>query len=230
MITVIGHRGAAGLHPENTLRGFRYAIGLGVDAVECDVHLSSDGKLIVMHDDTVDRTTDGAGRIAEMSLAEIRALDAGDGETVPTLEELLELVDGRCGLLCELKADGTEVPAVEAVGERGLEKDVVFISFSLERLAKVKRQGADLRAGAVMAAPKAGQIKRVAGIGAESVGIHYRSVSPAAVERVRAAGMMVGAWTPNELPEMQDMIALGVDLLTTDRPDILMQHLDRAGG
>ena len=229
MTTVIGHRGAAGVHPENTLRGFRYAIALGVDAVECDVHLSRDGRLIVIHDDTVDRTTDGSGRVAEMTLAEIRALDAGDGEAVPTLEELLELIDGRCGLLCELKADGTEAPAAEAVAARGLAGDVAFISFSLERLANVKACGAHLRAGAVMAAPKAKQIRRAAGIGAESVGLHYKNVSPAAVEQVRAAGMMVGAWTPNELPEMQSMIDLGVDLLTTDRPDILMQHLGRAG-
>lgn len=229
MITVIGHRGAAGVLPENTLKGFAYAVGLGVDAVECDVHLARDGKLVVMHDEKVDRTTNGSGRIVEMDLADIRALDAGDGETVPTLDELLDLIRGKCGLLCELKADGAEGAAVEAVTERGMGGDVVFISFSMQRLADVKRRDADLRTGAVMAVAAGKDVEKAAELGAESVGVHYKNASLGAVERVKNAGMRFGAWTPNKLEEMKAMIDLGVDLLTTDRPDILMDYLGRHG-
>jgi glycerophosphoryl diester phosphodiesterase len=228
-VTVIGHRGAAGVKPENTLAGFRYAIGLGVDAVECDVHLTYDGHVIVMHDETVDRTTDGTGLVAELSLATIRGLDAGDGQNVPTLEELLAEVRGRCRLLCELKADGVEGPAVEAVLARGMEKDVTFISFSLERLAQVKRRGGQLRIGAILAAPRSADIDKAAGLGAELVGLQYKRVSAAAVERVRKAGMLANVWTPNQLPEMQAMIALGADAITTDRPDILLDYLNQQG-
>ncbi len=103
---VIGHRGAAGLAPENTLRSFARAIELGVDAIELDVHLK-DGSLIVIHDDTLDRTTNGRGSIGSARLAEIRALDAGDGERVPLLEEVLDLVAGRVAVNVELKGKNT---------------------------------------------------------------------------------------------------------------------------
>ena len=92
MVYVVGHRGAAGVLPENTLAGFRYAIELGVDYVECDVHLSRDGQLVVMHDATVDRTTDATGAICDLDFNRIRALDAGEGEQIPTLDEVLALV------------------------------------------------------------------------------------------------------------------------------------------
>jgi glycerophosphoryl diester phosphodiesterase len=229
MVEVVGHRGAAGVLPENTLEGFRYAIELGVDAVECDVHLSGDGELIVMHDADVDRTTNGSGKIADMTLEEIRAFDAGRGEAVPTLDELLETIQGKVRLLCELKADGTEVPAVDAVAARGMESDVLFISFSLERLANVKRRGEGLHVGAVLGFPRARAVDRALELGVCHVGVMYKRISLATVERVREAGVQVGVWTPNELDEMRAMISLGVDCITTDRPDILMGYLNDGG-
>jgi len=223
-IMVTGHRGAAGVVAENTLKSFRRAIELGVDAVECDVHLTRDGQVVVMHDDTVDRTTGGTGRIAEMDLADIRRLDAGDGETVPTLDELLETVAGRCELLCELKADGVEAPAADAILARGMGEQVMFISFSLSQLAGLKRRRDGLRVGAVLAMPAA-ELPAALDLPVEHVGIYYKQLSPAVVEQGRAAGVEVGVWTPNTLGEMQAMIALGVDRITTDRPDILLDHL-----
>ena len=228
MIIVTGHRGAAGVVAENTLKGFRRAIELGVDAVECDVHLTRDGQVVVMHDDTVDRTTGGTGRIAEMDLADVRRLDAGDGEPVPTLDELLETVQGRCELLCELKADGVEAPAADAVLARGMAEQVMFISFSLPRLAGLKRRRDALRVGVVLAMPAA-ELPAALELPVEHVGIYYKQLSPAVVEQGRAAGVEVGVWTPNTLGEMQAMIALGVDRITTDRPDILLDHLNRGG-
>ena len=228
MTIVTGHRGAAGVVAENTLKGFRRAIQLGVDAVECDVHLTRDGQVVVMHDDTVDRTTGGTGRIAEMDLADVRRLEAGDGAPVPTLDELLETVAGRCELLCELKADGVETPAADAVLARGLAEQVMFISFSLPRLAGLKRRRDGLRVGAVMAMPAAEMLAALE-VPVDHVGIYYKQLSPAVVEQGRAAGVEVGVWTPNTLKEMKAMIALGVDRITTDRPDILLDHLNRGG-
>ena len=115
MVYVVGHRGAAGVMPENTIKGFRYAIELGVDYVECDVHLSRDKQLMVMHDATVDRTTNGRGAIRDLTAARIRSLDAGQGEQVPLLDEVLETVRGEVHLLIELKGTGVEHAAVEAV-------------------------------------------------------------------------------------------------------------------
>ena len=123
MVYTVGHRGAAGVLPENTLRGFRYAILLGVDYVECDVHLTRDGHLVVMHDSAVDRTTDGHGAIRDLTLARVRSLDAGDGEQVPLFDEVLDLVKGEAQLLCEVKGLGTEHAAVEAVRAHGMTDD-----------------------------------------------------------------------------------------------------------
>ena len=122
MIYVVGHRGAAGVLPENTLRGFRYAIELGVNYVECDVHLTRDDRLVVIHDKKVDRTTNGVGYIRDLDFAAVRALDAGEGEPVPTLDEVLETVRSNVKLLCELKGEGVEDAAVDAV----LARDRVF--------------------------------------------------------------------------------------------------------
>ena len=118
MVYVVGHRGAMALMPENTLKGFRYAIELGVDYVECDVHLSRDGQLVVMHDTTVDRTTNGHGAIRDLAFARLRSLDAGDGEQVPTLDEVLETVRHEVHLLIELKgSEGHDEGLVVRVAE-----------------------------------------------------------------------------------------------------------------
>ena len=109
----VAHRGASAYEPENTLRAFRRAYELGADLCEIDLHLSKDGELIVMHNADVDHTTDGHGLIAEMTLAEIKQLDAGEGESVPTLQEVVELVRGRGGLYIELKAAGTPRATVD---------------------------------------------------------------------------------------------------------------------
>ena len=229
MVQAVGHRGAAGVVAENTLKSFAYAIALGVDAVECDVHLTADGHVIVMHDDAVDRTTDGTGKIAEMTLEQLRRLDAGEGQPPPTLDEVLETIRGRVRLLCELKADGAEAPAVDAVLARGMAGDVTFVSFSFDRLERVRGLGGDLRIGAILSYPRGEDMKRALALGACHVGVRYKSLTLAAVDRARAAGIEIGAWTPNRLSDMEVMIALGVTHLTTDRPDILMQHLRREG-
>ncbi|MDP6506872.1 MAG: glycerophosphodiester phosphodiesterase family protein, partial [Planctomycetota bacterium] len=126
---VVGHRGCRGLEPENTLRAFRRGIEIGCDYVETDVRLSLDGQLVIMHDDTVDRTTNGSGKIAELSFEEIRSLDAGEGEQVPTLAEVLETTGRNVQLLCELKDDAGVDGAVREVLAIGLENVVVFTSF-----------------------------------------------------------------------------------------------------
>ena len=110
MVIVIGHRGAAGKEPENTMRSFLTAVKDGCDFVELDVHLTSDGHIVVIHDDTVDRTTDGRGRVSDMDIDSLRSLDAGMGERIPLLKEVLGALGGRCSLNIELKGTGTAGP------------------------------------------------------------------------------------------------------------------------
>ena len=228
MVYVVGHRGAAGAKPENTLTGFRYATDLGVDYVECDVHLSRDERLVVMHDAQVDRTTDGTGSIAALDFDAIRALDAGDGEQVPTLDEVLALVQGRVKLLCELKGEGVEAASVGAVKARDMAADVFFTSFDMGRLEQVRRIGDDLLIGAILPDPGEEDIARALELGATGVGIHYRNLCLRQVEQVLAAGLDLRAWNPDTLDAQRAMIALGVRGVSTNRPDILMDYLQHA--
>lgn len=228
MVYVVGHRGAAGVQPENTLKGFRYALELGVDYVECDVHLTRDGHLVVMHDSTVNRTTNGWGAIRELTFDRIRRLDAGDGEQAPTLDEVLETVRGKARLLCELKGMGVEEAAVAAVRAHGMEEEVTFTSFSLERLARVRELGSHYRIGAILPNATEFEIARAAALGAVGIGVHYKNLCLRILEEAHKAGLEVRAWNPDTLPEQQAMIALGADGISTNRPDILIKYLRRS--
>ncbi len=115
MVTKIGHRGAMGYAPENTLKSFKKALELNINCVELDVHACKSGELAVIHDDEVDRTTNGKGYIAEKDLNEVKILDAGEGEKIPLLSEVLDLIDKRIKINIELKAEGTAKPVYEMI-------------------------------------------------------------------------------------------------------------------
>ncbi|MBM3213431.1 hypothetical protein FJZ36_00720 [Candidatus Poribacteria bacterium] len=225
MVYVVGHRGAAGVLPENTVPGFEYAIRLGCTYTECDVHLTRDDRLVVMHDATVNRTTNGSGAIRDLTFDEIRALDAGDGNQVPTLDEVLAVTQGRIRLLCELKGEGVEDAAVECVRTREMEGEVVFTSFALDRVERVRQMSDDLRIGAIISNPSDSDIARAVDIGASAVGVQYKNVRLGIVERALSAGLEIRAWNPDTLREQKAMIGLGVSGISTNRPDILLAYL-----
>jgi len=229
VIEVVGHRGAAGIEPENTLRGFRRALEVGVDSTECDVHLSRDGRLVVIHDDTVDRTTNGTGEVRSMTFAQVRALDAGLGERVPMLREVLESVSGRVPLHVELKAPGTERAAVQAVREMRMEGAVIFTSFDLCRLRRVRRIDPSLEVGAIFGEASEDCCTRALRVGAKSIYVYYEELTRGLVDEAHRAGLRIGGWNPDSEPEWRDVIALGVDLVSTDRPDALIAMLARDG-
>ncbi len=232
---VVGHRGAAGVLPENTLKGFRYAIELGVDYVECDVHLTRDEQLVVMHDSTVDRTTNGSGAIRELTFDEIRTLDAGEGEQVPTLDEVLAIVQEsdvqgskQIGLLCELKGAGTATASVAAVRARGMVAEVTFTSFELSRLAQVRALGNELLVGPILPDPSEADLDQAVALGARGVGVQYKNLCLRIIEQARARGLEIRAWNPDTLVEQQIMIALGAEGIGTNRPDILLAYLNKS--
>jgi glycerophosphoryl diester phosphodiesterase len=175
-----------------------------------------------LHDETVDRTTNGSGSIRELDVATIRSLDAGDGEQVPTLSEVLAVVQGKVQLLCELKGEGVEEAAVETVVTRGMEREVVFTSFDMRRIARVKRLGDRLLTGAILVDPGDEEIKRTVDIGVVGIGVYYKNLCLRVVERAMSAGIDIRAWNPDTLREQQAMIALGVNGVSTNRPDILI--------
>lgn len=227
---VVGHRGCAGLLPENTILGFRHAIGLGVDMLECDVHLTRDGHLIVMHDPLVDRTTNGTGAIADLSFAQMRALDAGRTERVPTLDEVLEVV-GAAGkpLLLELKGEETAGPALDAVRARGMLAGVTFTCFDLRRIEEVRRLEARAHTGAIFSRADLGSIDTAVAVGATGTGIQFRSLTPEILDKAHAVGLDVRTWNPDSEEDQRQAMALRPDGISTNRPDRLLALLGRAG-
>lgn len=237
----IAHRGARDVAPENTLAAFQAALEASADGIELDVTRCATGEIIVLHDDTVDRTTDGSGPASALPFAALRELDAGGwfdaryaGERIPTLAEALDAMGGRLRINIEIKgrawrSDGIEAEIAEMVRARGLAQTVIISSFNPWALARMKRAApelacallyANLTAHLDLGPTKARHLLRV-----EAVHPHLRLVTPLYIARAQRHGLRVNVWTVNEEIEMQRLIALGVDGLITDHPALLRRVL-----
>ncbi len=222
---VIGHRGAAGLAPENTLDGFRRAAALGVDAVELDVHCL-EGKLVVIHDGVLDRTTSGRGPLKKHSLASLRRLDAGGGQRVPLLEEVLAALPVSVGVNIELKASGTAELAVPlAEDELALGRDVLISSFDHEELghaAVLGRPDSALRIAPLFGCwPRQGW--RVArDLRAWSVNLSLEAASKRLIGEAGERGFRTLVYTVNDRPTADRLIGWGATGVFTDFPDRLI--------
>ena len=222
----MGHRGAAGHEPENTLRAFRRAVELGADMVELDVQLCGSGELVVIHDDTVDRTTDGSGAVGELSLDELRGLDAGLGEGIPTLDEVIDLLGGRIGINIELKGLGTAGPAYESMGrgvaERGWSREGFQVSsFHLEELTAMRVTSGEARTGVLFFRDRRGAMEFARVNEAYSLNPFFGAIDVGFVEEAHRLGLKVYPWTVNEPGDIRRMKALGVDGIISDYPDRL---------
>ena len=227
---VVGHRGAAALLPENTIAGFQHAINLGCEYLECDVHLSKDNHLVIIHDDTVDRTTNGAGNVADLSLAELRQLDAGQGHQIPILQEVLDIIRGKVTLLCELKGAFTAEATARTVLDNDLQDQVIFTSFQFGRLARIKQIDPTLQTGATFGQPPPDALEQALALGAISVGIHYERMTAEFVEQARRYGLNLRAWNPDSEADIQRMIDLDPVGISSNRPDRVLRLLGRMTG
>ncbi|MBD0840576.1 MULTISPECIES: glycerophosphodiester phosphodiesterase [unclassified Streptomyces] len=214
----IGHRGMMGVEPENTLRSFVAAQQAGLDVIELDLHLSKDGALVVMHDTDVDRTTDGSGPIAEKTLAELRALDAGKGERVPVFEEVLEAVTA------PLQAEIKDVAAARALAEvmqrRDLVSRVEVSSFHDEAIAEIARLLPGVRTALIGSRYGLDIVERAVEAGAETVCLNIRRLTLEVVEEARKADLRIIGWVVNTQDHLRLVRALQLDGATTDYPEI----------
>lgn len=224
---VVGHRGAAALLAENTIASFQYAIHLGCEYVECDVQLSHDGHLVVIHDDTVDRTTNGSGRVADLTLAELRRLDAGQSQQIPIFQEVLDVVRDKVTLLCELKGPFTPEATARTVLNNRLQEQVILTSFHFGRLARIKQIDSRLQTGAIFGEPPPDALEQAMALGAVSVGINYRFMTAAFVEQARRLGLNLRAWNPDLEEDIQRMIDLDPTGISSNRPDLVLRLLGR---
>ncbi|WP_329343189.1 glycerophosphodiester phosphodiesterase family protein [Streptomyces sp. NBC_01352] len=214
----IGHRGVMGVEPENTLRSFVAAEQAGLDVIELDLHLSKDGALVVMHDTEVDRTTDGTGPIAEQTLDELRALDAGCGERVPVFEEVLD------GVRAPLQAEIKDVAAARALAEvmhrRDLVARVEVSSFHDEAIAEIARLVPGVRTALIGSRFGPDIVDRAVAAGAATVCLNIRRLTLEVVENARKADLKIIGWVVNTQDHLRLVRALELDGATTDYPEI----------
>lgn len=223
---IIGHRGAAGLAPENTIAGFELAQNLGVDAVELDVRMV-DGRLAVFHDATLDRTTDGFGTLDDLTWKALRQLDAGAGQRVPELVEVLAALRTNTGVNIELKGPGTGTACAKFLRTHSFKQEMLVSSFHIRELHefryKIGDRVNDLRLSLLVSQAQPTTLKDAAALDAWSVHLEERVATPSFVERVTDAGFQVFAYTVNELETARKLREMGVRGVFTDFPDRMLQ-------
>lgn len=245
-LTLIAHRGESGQFPENTLLAFDEAIKAGAGVVECDVHLSSDGDIVVIHDPTLDRTTDRTGRVALSPLSELRRAQAGYPKKfgdrypelkIPTLREVLDCVSGRSKLLIEIKPEavGTQSPSplvvgvVKAIGERGMKDNVALISFHLGALGQARALSREIKTGILFHTWPPQDAESIADkVGAQFI-ILNKDLVLRAGKGFKPMGRPLGVYVVDDPSEIKPLYDRGVRAMATNCFGSLAKSL-RAGG
>ncbi|MBI2962747.1 MAG: glycerophosphodiester phosphodiesterase [Deltaproteobacteria bacterium] len=232
----IAHRGASGHCPENTRVAFLRAIESGADMVELDCQRTRDGALVILHDETLERTTNGRGRVRDRTLKELKALDAGSwfasrfaGEEVLTLEQAIEILRGHVELNLEIKGEDApgriEIQCVGVVRSLRFFERTVFSSFSAARMRLVRDLADDARIGVLMDADTrwSDGLALAAQLGAEALHPERSLVRAETVAEAHRRGLQVRVWTVNRAEEVESLAAAGVDGIFTDFPERLLR-------
>jgi glycerophosphoryl diester phosphodiesterase len=241
---IIAHRGDSAHRPENTLAAFRSALDLGADLLELDVQLTRDGHVVVIHDGSVDRTTDGRGRVGDFTLAEIRKLSAGyperfgdrfAAEKVPTLAEALALARGRAKVMIEIKKEsisdaddehGIEAKVVDAVREARMEASVLAISFDRRALRRFQKLAPELRRGHLFyrATPEE-VIEGARAVDTDLVMPEKGMLSDELTQVARDAGIKVATWVVDDVEELKDLARFDLFGVGSNRPGALLDAI-----
>jgi glycerophosphoryl diester phosphodiesterase len=232
---VIAHRGASAYAPENTLAAFDLALRMGAKHAELDVHETLDGEVAVIHDATLERTTNGKGPVAERTLAELRRLDAGAwfdpafaGERMPTLAEVLTRYRGRLHLQVEIKGRSDTLPqaTVESIRRHGMSASVTVISFAAAQIAKVRGLAPELATGWLVEDVSPAVVARARALGIPLLSLPAAKLTAGLVRRLHAAGFTVLTWGVKSEEKMRAAVQAGVDGMTIDFPDKLLAYLE----
>ena len=226
MVVVVAHRGASAYEPENTLRAVRRAIEMGADAVEVDVRLSRDAELVVVHDEDLWRVSRVKAKVRDLSLRELRGVDVGGGERIPTLSEVVEAVRGRAGLIVELKEEGFEGRVVEVL--RGL-NGAMATSFIHRSVRRVKEIDRSLATGVIYTCLPIKLVGLALDADADALLPRRDFVTEELIDEARGHGLKVYAWTVDDEAEAVRLARMGVDGIVTNRPDAVLRALRGAG-
>ncbi len=234
------HRGASGYYPENTMIAFEKAIEHGCTGIETDVHMTNDGYLVLMHDEKIDRTTDGTGYIKDYNLGELRQLDAGkwkaldfSGERIPTVEELIELAKSKDIIInFEIKTDviwykDIEQKLIEIIHKYNAADKIIISSFNHYTIHKCKQIDKNIKTGLLYMEGLFEPHLYAKIVGAEAIHPYFPAIdSKEVIDRVRAAGVMVNPYTINEEEVMKRFLNYGIDGIITNYPDKLKKLME----
>lgn len=230
MPKIIAHRGSSAHAPENTIAAFRLALEQGADGIELDVMLSKDARLVVIHDDTVDRTTDGKGAVVDMTLEELKSLDAGVGQRIPTLDEVFEEFGGRLLINVELKNyssifDQLPIEAAKMIKKYQLGKSVIVSSFNPFNLPRFHKKMPEPVLGLITQPNSAKKwVWRL--FNYDALHPHFSDVDQVLVTALHQRNRQVNVWTVDDPAEIQRLADLGVDSIITNDPEAARKVLE----
>ena len=238
-VSALAHRGFSKAAPENTLAAYRQAIELCPDFMECDVRQTKDGRLIVIHDKSVDRTTNGKGLVADMTMAGLRQLDAGSwfgpefaGEKLPTFEEVLDLAKNQTVLVIEIKEAGTEDQVVNMIKSRDMSGETMICSFHYSVGVRMPALDPQIPFSPIIhirepVSPE--EAVRLADAAAAVNGaiwaVNYQAINPALVEATHSANMLLESWTVDAEEDMRRLVDLSVDCIGSNDIALLLRVL-----
>ena len=217
----IAHRGAKGYEPENTLIAFQKAIDLGCDGIELDVHLSLDAEIIVIHDETIDRTTSGKGFVNQMKLSDLKTFLIGEKYEIPTLNEVFDLLKNNILINIELKSYETAEKVVELIEKHILEKnrnyhDFIISSFDWNALQQVRFLNDKIQIGVLTSTDLDLALAFAKFIKAKTINPYFHLLNKENVAKIQAKGFEIHTWTVNEIEDIEKMKSLKVDGIISD--------------
>ena len=217
----IARRGASGYYPENTITAFEKALEIDCDVVEFDIHKTKDSHIIIMHDHTVSRTTDGLGHIRDLTLRELKNFHEPNGESIPTLQGVFDLLKNKKKMMLDVKDKDMEREIVQMVTDNDLENDVIIDSDIEEVVEKIKKIAPNLHVylGGTTEKNHKEIIKRAKQIGAEMIKVWNKWTDKALVEEAHKNNIGVYVWGAEEVDEIKKMLKLGVDAIVCEFPD-----------
>jgi glycerophosphoryl diester phosphodiesterase len=224
-IFVIAHRGGGELFKENTISAFTGVESLGVDAVECDVQVTKDGNLAVMHDPDLMRTAGINKKIQDMTTEDLKNIKLNGGESIPMLEDVLDAI--HIPVMIELKSMATVKSITELFLKRPeLLKRSVLISFFHDALLMMKQKFPSITCGALIAGFPVDPVSMVKKCGCDTIAINYEGLTRSYVDRCHDGGIRVSVWTPNDAVSIKSSLDAGVDVIASDRPDLVINLMD----
>ena len=218
---IIAHRGAIEHEPENTILSFQKAIDLGAKLVEFDVRLSLDNELVIMHDKTVDRTTNGTGVVGEMTLQQLKELNAGKGQKIPTFEEVLDFMKGKVKPVIELKEADTVEPVLNLLNKYKLMDEAFIVSFKKSILKEIRSFDKNIKTCLIKILP-INIVRDSKECGANAVAINNYLANRFFINTAHRNGLFIFAWTENNSDRCKRLARIGLDGVVTNKPDLLL--------